>query len=231
MQQMAKSEFSKKTIIYDIPISKKQIQRENFQPLYGAILDASFAYVFFYAQILTFVPVNLYEPFVFLGAHIFIVEPVYYWYHRILHFKSLYKHHHQYHHLSTTTTPNTSFTFTILERLSYTILFSIPITTALLLNVLSIYGFVIYLLIFDIINALGHLNFEVFGKGFANSKLRYFIYSASYHSQHHSKFRKNYALFMPIYDHIFNTYEPSSDEIFKSALAHHPLHKITESPK
>lgn len=230
-QKSIHSNWAKKTIIYDIPLTEKQQKRENYQPFYGAILDSTFALPLIMMNIITFTSLNIIEPLVLIGAHVLIVEPLYYFYHRILHMKKLYLHHHQYHHLSTTVTPNTSFTFTALERFSYTLLFAIPIITAALLNVLTIYGFILYFIVFDVLNTIGHLNYEIFHKNFYKSPLKYIIYTPSFHSQHHSKFRKNYALFMPLWDHLFHTVEETTDDVFKSAVTHHPLHRVTEIPK
>lgn len=39
-----------------------------------------------------------------------------------------------------------------------------------------------------------------------------------FHSLHHTKFRTNYCLFMPIYDYIFNTMDESSDDTYEISL-------------
>ena len=45
-----------------------------------------------------------------------------------------------------------------------------------------------------------------------------------YHSLHHTQFRTNYSLFMPIYDYIYGTVDKSSDALYESSL------KKEESP-
>lgn len=35
---------------------------------------------------------------------------------------------------------------------------------------------------------------------------------------HHTKFRTNYSLFMPLYDYLYNTMDKSSDEVYEKSL-------------
>lgn len=39
-----------------------------------------------------------------------------------------------------------------------------------------------------------------------------------FHSLHHTRFRTNYSLFMPIYDYIYGTVDESSDELHERSL-------------
>ena len=39
-----------------------------------------------------------------------------------------------------------------------------------------------------------------------------------YHSLHHTKFRTNYCLFMPLYDYIYGTMDKSTDELYENSL-------------
>lgn len=39
-----------------------------------------------------------------------------------------------------------------------------------------------------------------------------------FHSLHHTQFRTNYSLFMPIYDYIYGTMDKSSDAIYETSL-------------
>ncbi|PHU19278.1 Protein CER1-like 1 [Capsicum chinense] len=48
--------------------------------------------------------------------------------------------------------------------------------------------------------------------------LKYLMYTPSYHSLHHTQFRTNYSLFMPMYDYIYNTLDKSSDMLYEKSL-------------
>jgi aldehyde decarbonylase len=39
-----------------------------------------------------------------------------------------------------------------------------------------------------------------------------------YHSLHHTQFRTNYSLFMPIYDYVYGTMDKSSDTLYEASL-------------
>jgi len=39
-----------------------------------------------------------------------------------------------------------------------------------------------------------------------------------FHSLHHTKFRSNYSLFMPMYDHIYGTVDKSTDATYETSL-------------
>lgn len=44
------------------------------------------------------------------------------------------------------------------------------------------------------------------------------VMSIRFHSLHHSQFRTNYCLFMPLYDYIHGTADRSSDALYESSL-------------
>jgi predicted amino acid dehydrogenase len=60
-------------------------------------------------------------------------------------------------------------------------------------------------MIFDVLNEGGHINFEVLPEWYFNSPLKWIIYSPTFHSLHHTKFKKNFSLFMPWTDLLFGT--------------------------
>jgi aldehyde decarbonylase len=39
-----------------------------------------------------------------------------------------------------------------------------------------------------------------------------------FHSLHHTQFRTNYSLFMPLYDYVYSTMDKSSDQLYESSL-------------
>ena len=43
-------------------------------------------------------------------------------------------------------------------------------------------------------------------------------YHCRFHSLHHTQFRSNYSLFMPLYDYIYGTTDKSSDSLHESSL-------------
>jgi aldehyde decarbonylase len=154
-------------------------------------------------------------------AHAVIAEPLYYGYHRLLHKHPSFRQHHIKHHSATIPSPPSSYTFTLAERMSYLLLFALPVLIVGYFGQLTPLGFFAYFLVFDFLNSIGHCNFEFFPKWYLNSPLKWVVYSPSFHSLHHSRWEANYALFMPIYDWLFDTVAEESDVLFQHAQSGH----------
>lgn len=84
-------------------------------------------------------------------------------------------------------------------------------------SVAALYGYVFFI---DFMNNMGHCNFEFFPKKLFSyfPQLKYLSYTPSFHSLHHTKFRRNYSLFMPMYDYIYGTVDKSTDVIYETSL-------------
>nr|GEX27829.1 protein eceriferum 1-like [Tanacetum cinerariifolium] len=152
--------------------------------------------------------------------HVGAVEFLYYWLHRALHHHFLYNRYHSHHHSSIVTEPITSVTHPFAEHIAYFLLFAIPMVTITLTGTVSVIAVAGYVTYIDIMNNLGHCNFEFIPKSlFAMfPPLKYIMYTPSYHSLHHTQFRTNYALFMPFYDYIYGTMDKSSDTLYEKSL-------------
>ncbi|KAJ7961837.1 protein ECERIFERUM 1-like [Quillaja saponaria] len=148
------------------------------------------------------------------------VEFLYYWLHRALHHHYLYSRYHSHHHSSIVTEPITSVIHPFAEHISYFMLFSIPLLTMVFTGTGSIVGFAGYVTFLDLMNNMGHCNFEIIPKWLFSifPPLKYLMYTPSFHSLHHTQFRTNYSLFMPFYDYIYGTMDKSTDQLYDSAL-------------
>ncbi|KAK9930119.1 hypothetical protein M0R45_027174 [Rubus argutus] len=154
------------------------------------------------------------------------VEYLYYWLHRALHHHFLYSRYHSHHHSSIVTEPITSVTHPFAEHITYFMLFAIPMVATLLTGTASITSYFFYITYIDFMNNMGHCNFEFIPTWIFSifPPLKYLMYTSSYHSLHHTQFRTNYSLFMPIYDYMYGTMDKSSDVLYESSL------KKEESP-
>ncbi|KAK7286936.1 hypothetical protein RJT34_22304 [Clitoria ternatea] len=148
------------------------------------------------------------------------VEFLYYWLHRALHHHFLYSRYHSHHHSSIATEPITSVIHPFAEHIAYFVLFAIPLYTTVITRTASIASFAGYLTYIDFMNNLGHCNFEFIPKAIFSTFpfLKYLMYTPSFHSLHHTQFRTNYSLFMPIYDYIYGTMDNSSDTTYETSL-------------
>ncbi|KAL1299734.1 very-long-chain aldehyde decarbonylase CER1 [Arachis hypogaea] len=155
-----------------------------------------------------------------LVLHVGPVEFLYYWFHRALHHHFLYSRYHSHHHSSIVTEPITAVVHPFAENMAYSLLFAIPLYTAVITRTLSIttlFGYITYI---DFMNNMGHCNFEFIPKPFFSifPFFKYLIYSPTFHSLHHTQFRTNYSLFMPIYDYIYGTMDKSTDTRYEMSL-------------
>ena len=64
-------------------------------------------------------------------------------------------------------------------------------------------------------NCAGHCNFECFPRWAQWGPLKYYVYTSCYHSLHHSKYKYNYCLFCPIWDHLCGTAHPTSQALHR----------------
>jgi len=153
-----------------------------------------------------------------LLLHVGPTEFVYYWLHRLLHHHTLYSAYHSHHHASFVTEPITGSVHPFMEHLMYTANFAIPLLGTWAFGGASIAMFYAYLLGFDLLNNVGHCNFEFIPRWFMNLPLmKYLIYTPSYHSLHHSKVHTNFCLFMPLYDYAYGTADPISHDLYERA--------------
>ncbi|KAK4355036.1 hypothetical protein RND71_027230 [Anisodus tanguticus] len=152
--------------------------------------------------------------------HIGPVEFIYYWFHRALHHHFLYSRYHSHHHLSIVTEPISASIHPFIEVLAYYALFNITALATEFTGTTSIASFVVYITFIDLMNSMGHCNFELIPKWIFSMfpPLKYLMYTPSYHSLHHTQFRTNYSLFMPIYDYIFGTMDKSSDKLYEHSV-------------
>lgn len=141
-------------------------------------------------------------------AHVFMVEPAYYAVHRWLHEPSNMKAMHGFHHLSINTLPTTSAVQNFQEHVVYICTFGPAFFLPYLIQGRQHWTVIGgYLIAFDIINAWGHTNVRVRNILFTSrySPLYYLFYTPEFHLGHHAYFNANFALFMPIWDHVFGT--------------------------
>ncbi|XP_049412073.1 very-long-chain aldehyde decarbonylase CER1-like isoform X6 [Solanum stenotomum] len=152
--------------------------------------------------------------------HIGPVEFLYYWFHRALHHHFLYSRYHSHHHSSIATEPITAVIHPFAELLAYYMLFAIPVFTTVFTGTVSMASLGAYAIYLDFMNLMGHCNFELIPKWMFSifPPLKYLMYTPSYHSLHHTQFRTNYSLFMPMYDYLYGSVDKSSDTLYEKSL-------------
>ncbi|MBX2954813.1 MAG: sterol desaturase family protein [Cyclobacteriaceae bacterium] len=146
---------------------------------------------------------------------IFLHDTYFYWMHRLIHHKSVYKYVHRVHHLSTNPSPWAAMAFHPLEAVLEA---GIIVLVAFLFPVhpLAIGIFLLFMMIY---NVYGHLGYELYPKGFAKSLVGRWINTSVNHNMHHQYFKGNYGLYFLFWDRWLGTLHPDYDEQFQVAAS------------
>ncbi len=137
-------------------------------------------------------------------------ETYYYWLHRLMHHKQLYRIVHRVHHDSHIASPWTSFSFHPLEALLQAIIFPV----ILLFLPMHPAAIVVYLTIMTITSAINHLDVEIYPAGFEKHPVGKWMIGATHHSLHHKQFRYNYGLYFTCWDKWMKTESPLYKKLF-----------------
>jgi lathosterol oxidase len=141
----------------------------------------------------------------------------FYFVHRAMHSKKLFRHTHKLHHLSTDPTPFATNSVHALEAvmdIGFIVIasFFIPLHPVALFIVLSI-AF--------IWSTIGHLGYEILPK-----KLYFigkYLNLPTYHNHHHKTFKYNFGYYTTILDRCFGTLHPDSDNTLKEKSSYQIL--------
>jgi Delta7-sterol 5-desaturase len=140
---------------------------------------------------------------------IILHDAYFYFMHKLMHHKFLFKHVHMVHHYSINPSPFAAFSFHPLEAILEAgivplIVVSFPIHPLAILSLL---------LFMTALNVLGHLGYELYPSNFVRSKWTNWNNTSTHHNMHHQKFNCNYGLYFNWWDKLFNTnHESYSDE-------------------
>jgi Delta7-sterol 5-desaturase len=134
----------------------------------------------------------------------------FYWTHRLMHHKKLFKYVHRVHHESTNPSPWAAYSFhpweAFIQALVMPILvFSLP------LHSLAAFLFLVYMIIR---NVIGHLGFEILPKGFTKNKWLNWNTAITHHNMHHEHFHSNYGLYFTWWDKLMKTENSKYHEAF-----------------
>lgn len=153
---------------------------------------------------------KLYFYFAFV-LMIFIHDAYFYWTHRLMHQKNLFKIFHLIHHKSTNPTPLAAYAFHPLEAIVNAGIFIL----LLFIMPLHDYHLIVFFISSLIYNVYGHLGFELYPKGFSKNWFGKWINTSVNHNMHHQYFNGNYGLYFTLWDRIMGTLRPEYDEHFE----------------
>lgn len=137
-------------------------------------------------------------------------DAYFYWTHRLMHHRRLYRWFHITHHKSRTPTPWVAYGFDPTEGLVHAIFpplfaFVFPIHWVV---------YTVFLLHMLIWNTVGHCGYEILPRSFARSSLYRWNTTVTHHDLHHSQPKWNFGLYFRWWDRLMKTENPNYDEIF-----------------
>ena len=142
-------------------------------------------------------------------------DAYFYWTHRAMHSKRLFKLTHLHHHKSRTPTPWTAYSFTSWEAaLEAAFMPAFLLVTSML--GLTYAGFAIFLFLWHMIirNVMAHAGSELFPAGWVDNPLTDWISTTTHHDLHHSD-RANYGFYFTWWDRWMGTEHPRYKEEFR----------------
>jgi len=144
---------------------------------------------------------------------VIIHDAYFYWTHRLLHTKWLFKKIHVIHHRSVNPTPWAAYSFHPLEALLESLIV-FPFITIFPVHIAVFLSFTFLVLL---MNVIGHLGFEFLPMKLRNSKLGKHFTSSTHHNLHHQKNKKNFGYYFTFWDNLMRT---SQEEKCAACLNH-----------
>ena len=139
--------------------------------------------------------------FLSVAISIILHDMYFYFTHRLMHHKLLFKSFHQVHHNSTNPSPFAAFSFHPLEAIVEAGI--LPLLVIILpLHPFAILSFILFM---TILNVLGHLGLELYPVDFVTNPFTAWNNTSTHHNMHHQKFNCNYGLYFNWWDKIFRT--------------------------
>jgi Delta7-sterol 5-desaturase len=156
---------------------------------------------------------------------ILLHDTYFYWTHKLMHHKLLFKYVHKVHHNSTNPSPWAAFSFHPAEAIVEAgilplIVFLMPVHR---------YAIVTFLLYMTLMNVFGHNGFELYRSGFTRNWWTSWSNTPTHHNMHHKYFNCNYGLYFNWWDKWMNTNHEKYHETFEAIQARSPAIKVEVS--
>jgi Delta7-sterol 5-desaturase len=142
-----------------------------------------------------------------------IHDAYFYWTHRLLHHRRLFRRVHRIHHLSNNPTPWAAYSFSVPEAAvqagaGLLLVYALPMHySAFLLWMTWQIGF----------NVFGHCGYEVYPRWFLRTWPGRLMNTPTHHALHHEKFNANYGLYFNVWDRLCGTNHPDYEGRFARA--------------
>jgi Delta7-sterol 5-desaturase len=144
-------------------------------------------------------------------------DAYFYWTHRLLHWRPLFRLAHHAHHRSTSPTPWAAYAFHPIEALIQAgiylvIVFLVP------MHPLALMLFLSYMIVR---NVVGHLGFEIWPAGFASHPLTRWHLTPTHHDLHHRFGKGNYGFYFSLWDEWMGTSRADYESAYGTVTGRH----------
>lgn len=138
-------------------------------------------------------------------------DAYFYWTHRAMHHRWLYRRMHRVHHLSTNPSPWAAYAFAPGEALVNGAF--VPLVTLVVpVHVLAMFVFLAFMIAR---NVMGHLGVELLPRGFARHRWLGWSTTTTHHCMHHGRVGTNFGLYFTWWDRAMGTTDPRYLDTFE----------------
>jgi sterol desaturase/sphingolipid hydroxylase (fatty acid hydroxylase superfamily) len=164
---------------------------------------------------------------------ILLQDAYFYWTHRLMHHRRLFRIVHRVHHRSTNPSPWAAYSFAPLEAFVHAAF--VPLSAAIMpLHASALFTF---LAVMITMNVLGHLGIELYPRGFATGRVGRWLVTSTHHNLHHSGGAGgNYGFYFTFWDRLMKTQRDEYVATFsriterRATLTHRPEPSVIAPP-
>ncbi len=152
-----------------------------------------------------------------LAAITLFHDTYFYWMHRAVHHRRLFRAVHLHHHKSRTPTPWAAYSFSAWEAVAESAYMPLFLFIASLFGVAFIESVIFASLAWMIVrNVMGHAGIELHPAGWVDSKWLDWMITTTHHDLHHSEGNYNFGLYFTWWDRLMGTEHPQYKERFRT---------------
>lgn len=152
-------------------------------------------------------------------AIVIVHDAYFYWMHRGLHHRRLFRATHLHHHKSRTPTPWAAYSFSSWEAVAEAAFVPLYLLAATSLG-FEYTGFVMFLFLWHMIirNVIGHCGVEIYPRFWVDNPLTGWWNTVTHHDLHHSEGNHNFGLYFTWWDRWMGTEHPKYRETFREVV-------------
>lgn len=144
-------------------------------------------------------------------------DAYFYWMHRALHHKKLFRATHLHHHRSRTPTPWTAYSFSVWEAITEAAFVPLFLLVTSLMGVAYAgLALLFFIWIMIIRNVMGHAGVELHPAGWVDTPWLDWISTTTHHDLHHSEGNHNFGFYFTWWDRWMGTEHPQYKERFRA---------------